>query len=305
MKKSIRCPKCGYNMTAEGSPGETKHLVCPNCGSKGRFTFPAYEDFRIPEEKKERPLGVTILAAFQIIGAISAIFSLVLVSKFSGRYTGLIEEIAGFPLIVFLAVYSVVLIPVSIVLAYGLLKGEEWARLTSVWFQITSIISSILSFNLFGVIIPLVILYYLRKPRVKDYFESERGIKIGTKAVIAAVVIILLVFNGYIGLMINPISISGGLSRVYSERYYGTWENETQNIEITFYSNRSFFIENRTSSYWGKWSTEWPLFLKLKWAEGEGRYASFFLDSNAIRLVQESGQSGFFSLIELKKKSEV
>jgi len=167
-----------------------------------------------------RPLGVTILAALQIIGLISAIFSLMLVSGISGKFANLVEEIAGFPLIVFLAIYSMVLVPVSIVLAYGLLKGEEWARLASVWLQIAAVISSIMSFNLFGLIIPLIVIYYLRRPYVKRYFESERSIRISTKAVIAAVVIIMLLMNGYIALMTNPLHIYTRINKVSNERYY-------------------------------------------------------------------------------------
>ncbi len=308
MKKTIKCPRCGYSMTAEGSPGEIKHLVCPNCGSKGRFVFPVSGDFGVPEERMPRPLGVTILAALQIIGLISAIFSLMLVSGISGKFANLVEEIAGFPLIVFLAIYSMVLVPVSIVLAYGLLKGEEWARLASVWLQIAAVISSIMSFNLFGLIIPLIVIYYLRRPYVKRYFESERSIRISTKAVIAAVVVVMLLMNGYVALMINPLHIYTRINKVSNERYYyGIWGNETQDIEIIFYRNDSFFIENSTDSYWGKWSTgSFPFILKLKWAEGTGEYTAFFTGGGTtIDLEKSKGPSGFFSSIELKKKSEV
>lgn len=308
MKKTIRCPKCNYTITVEGSPGEVKYIICPNCGSKGRFVFPENRDFRIPEKRKVRPLGVTILAALQIIGVISAIISLMMISTISSKSMQLIEEFVGFPVIVFLVIYSMVLMPVALVLAYGLLKGEEWARLTSVLFQIVSIISSILSFNIFGIIIPIIIIHYLRKPHVKYYFEAEKGLRTNTKAVLIAIVIILLIFNSYIALMINPINIYRGINRISNERYYyGTWENETQDIEITFYRNESFFIENGTDSYWGKWSTGGPFWvLKLKWMGGEGTYMSFFMDGGTIMSLEKSdGQSGFFSSIELKKKAEL
>lgn len=304
MKSNIKCPRCGYSMTVEGSPGEVKHIVCPNCGSKGRFMFPMGKDFRTPEKKDARPLGVTIIAALQIIGTIFTILSLILISEIPGRL-GLVEEISGFPLIGFMVVYLMVLIPVSLVLAYGLLKGEEWARLISVWLEVANVISLILSFNLFGLVIPLIIIYYLRKPRVKYYFESEKGIGNSTKAVIAAVVIIMLVLNAYSALMFNPLHIYARINRVSNERYYwGIWENETQNIEIIFYHNESFFIKNSTSSYWGKWSTAGvPFILKLKWAEGTGEYTAFFTGGHTMDLEKSKGQSGFFNSIELKKKS--
>ena len=308
MIKKISCPACNHILTAEGKPGEKRRLTCPNCGFMGKFTFPQDEHSRhIIEGNRIRPRGVTILAALQVIAVIILIAGLILLLPYV--YDKSMEEIAtevfGFPILEFLVVYTLIMVPISLLLSYGLLSGREWARFASVLFQINSMTYSVISLNFLGTIIPIYIIYYLRKPHVKDYFHTEQGLEIPVRAVIIAGVSMLLIFNGYIAFTLNPILHDGIISKIPDSRYYGTWVNESQHIEITFYSNNSFFIANATDTYWGTWENgvdPWWI-LKLEWKEGEGRYAPFFFGSNRMRLVQESGKSGFFSVAEFKKKS--
>jgi len=143
----------------------------------------------------------------------------------------------------------------------------------------------------------------LYKPHVKDYFRTEKGIKTNIKIIIIVGIVILLILNGYIAMLNNPL-LDHEIGKIPDERYYGTWENESENIEITFYSNSSFFISKKNDTYWGTWENYMePLWdLKLNWEEGEGIYAPLFIDKNNVKFVQKKGESGYFSVIDLKKK---
>jgi len=39
LSKTVECPKCETHITIQGNPGETTALICPNCNTKGKFTF--------------------------------------------------------------------------------------------------------------------------------------------------------------------------------------------------------------------------------------------------------------------------
>ena len=40
VKKTLMCPKCKSKIVLEGKPGEKTYITCPNCNTKGMFTFP-------------------------------------------------------------------------------------------------------------------------------------------------------------------------------------------------------------------------------------------------------------------------
>ena len=117
---------------------------------------------------RSRPLGVTIIA---ILSGISGIVGIVL-----GIVASLIIPPAG--------VVSIVIGLIWLGLAWGLWTGKGWAWIVTVIIAIISII-----FNIFGavtghfgqiisLIIAAVMLYYLTRPNVKEYFG--RGTKIST-----------------------------------------------------------------------------------------------------------------------------
>jgi hypothetical protein len=203
MIKKISCPKCENQFNVEGVSGEIKSVICPKCSLKGKYIFPEEKETpKIIEEKFSRPLGITILAILQIIGTISLIILLIVIPLI---FDESINEFMGFPILEFLIIYSLLMIPISLLLAYGLFTGKEWARFTSVLFQAISIITSILRFNILGVIIPILIIYYLYKPHVKDYFRTEQGFKTNIKAIIIVGIVILLIVNCYIAILTNPL----------------------------------------------------------------------------------------------------
>jgi hypothetical protein len=252
MIKIISCPKCKQTITIEGNPGDIKAITCPNCGLEGNFTFPKLtEKSHIIEEKMARPLGITILAALQIIGTIILIFLLIV---FPYIYGETINKFIDFPIVEFLIIYILIMIPISLLLAYGLLIGKEWARFSSVLFQISSVISSLISFNFFGVIIPIFIIYYLRETHVKKYFKTEKGIKTNIKAIIIAGVIILIILNSSIALMVNPLIIMHNLQNISNLRdksFIGYWSNSE--ITIIFEDDYTLKATYDNETYSGNW----------------------------------------------------
>ena len=39
ISKTVECPKCKTHIIIQGNPGETTIVLCPNCNTKGKFTF--------------------------------------------------------------------------------------------------------------------------------------------------------------------------------------------------------------------------------------------------------------------------
>jgi uncharacterized membrane protein (DUF2068 family) len=144
-----------------------------------------------------RPLGVTILAGAMIVGAI---FTLILgafsvgVSGFAADYivsNNLIESnpmlspdvfthsfIEG--VILFIGISALVVGSVNLLFAYGLLKGAEWGRIVVLIFSAIGLILSII-FIISGEILFIttllingVIVYYLTRPRIVDYYRAPK-----------------------------------------------------------------------------------------------------------------------------------
>ena len=80
------------------------------------------------------------------------------------------EYLLNEPIIKLSLIYLIIMIPISIILAIGLLKGVNGARVIVLILHVISIITALISFNIFGIFIPLIIVYYLTRPHVKDFF---------------------------------------------------------------------------------------------------------------------------------------
>jgi hypothetical protein len=125
---------------------------------------------------KGRPTGVTILA---ILEAIAGVYYLV--TGFGDFVaTSIIRTLAGsgipsdiLPLIS-RSVGAVLFIfgLASLLLAWGLWTGKGWARMIALVIAILSIIASLISFHLIGVVIDGIIIYYLTRPNVKQFFTK-------------------------------------------------------------------------------------------------------------------------------------
>ena len=117
-----------------------------------------------------RPTGVAILA---ILEAIAGVYYLV--TGFSvSIYRTLIRLAFGIASIdsIFVGAALIIIGLVSLFLAWGLWTGKGWARMTALVFAILSLIVSLISRNLFGLIIDLIIVYYLTRPNVKQFFTK-------------------------------------------------------------------------------------------------------------------------------------
>ena len=115
----------------------------------------------------QRPLGITLLAIWYIIGSI--IFLLVIIA---GRGTQItifkttFQEELHTGLV---AIFGVL----SIIAAYGLIKGLSWAWNYAIIMTILSVVSSIIiELNIFRTIWYLIIILYLTRPGVRSYFKT-------------------------------------------------------------------------------------------------------------------------------------
>jgi hypothetical protein len=61
----------------------------------------------------------------------------------------------------------------SIFLAGGLWAGKGWARMVALAFAILAIILSLISFHIIGLLIDIIIVYYLTRPNVKQFFTKK------------------------------------------------------------------------------------------------------------------------------------
>jgi hypothetical protein len=132
-------------------------------------------------EKRERPLGVTILAILEAIGGIIYLAGILII----GLFLEMIREFmpgtmpgAGFlkgfiGLIVLIATIVLLILGlVSFLLAYGLWTGKGWAWTLTFIFSIIGILLGLISLpsGIISILINVLILYYLTRPHVKAFF---------------------------------------------------------------------------------------------------------------------------------------
>ena len=46
VEKRIQCPDCSEIITATGNPGDVVSIICPSCGTEGKFTFKKADIFK-------------------------------------------------------------------------------------------------------------------------------------------------------------------------------------------------------------------------------------------------------------------
>lgn len=138
-------------------------------------------------EIKKRPTGITVIAILIIIGGI-----LLLLAGIGGVVVGSLfisSQIIGLGFVIIGAIILAVGIG-YLVVSYGLLKGKRWSwtitvvllfigipiNIASIIFGSFAINMDISTFitansgNIAGIIISVIILYYLYRPHVKSYF---------------------------------------------------------------------------------------------------------------------------------------
>jgi hypothetical protein len=123
--------------------------------------------------RTERPLGVTIIAALQILGVIIIILFLIGIPIL--LYNLELEYLLDTPAVKFTFFYSLIMIPIVIILAIGLLKGKEYARVITIVLQIASIIITLFTLSVSGILsifISGIIIIYLSSLHVRNFFNQ-------------------------------------------------------------------------------------------------------------------------------------
>ena len=166
------CSKCGKELPEDA---ETP-FNCPNCG-RARVTATPPESKQIFPSKKGRPQGVTVIALLNLIGGVlGTILGLIIVAMFSTglKFGGLMGTFAAYLSLAGIAMFFVGLF--SLFVGWGLWKGAEWAWTLTVILEIIGIISGIMTIMVtpyaVAVLINGLILYYLFKPNVKEWFKK-------------------------------------------------------------------------------------------------------------------------------------
>lgn len=128
----------------------------------GESDSPGFGDNHSKEKSKERPLGIKILSIVFIINGIISL--LVVASGLTGDldfFHQLIIGVAAFPI------------------AYGLWKGLSWARIGAIIIVLLAIAVPIINVIILkgeggssiSLIVNILLLFYLFKGDVKDYFK--------------------------------------------------------------------------------------------------------------------------------------
>ena len=133
---------------------------------------------KISMSAQVRPTGVTIIAALEIISGIIAIAFGAFFGALMGAMGMGIDMMGKESGVIFgaIGVITVSLGVLSFVMAWGLLKGKSWAWTITLILTIISLIFDLPSMNVIGLIIDIVILYYLFRPHVKIFFGKGRQV---------------------------------------------------------------------------------------------------------------------------------
>jgi len=133
-------------------------------------------------EKRERPLGVTILAILEAIEGVIYLAGILLIGIFFEMITTFMPEtmprMIGFfkgflgMIVLVIAIILLILGLISFLLAYGLWTGKGWAWTLTFIFSIIGILLGLVSLpsGIISILINVLILYYLTRPHVKAFF---------------------------------------------------------------------------------------------------------------------------------------
>lgn len=126
-----------------------------------------------------RPTGITILGIFYMLGGIVWIFLALMFGVISVGFMGssMMSGLAGLGgAIAGIAVFVAI---IEFVIAGALFSGKSWGRIIVIIFAILDLIgqaASLLAGNIFGIIfgiLDLIVLYYMWRPHVMEYFQAK------------------------------------------------------------------------------------------------------------------------------------
>ena len=112
-----------------------------------------------------RPTGVAILAILEVIMGVYY-----LITGFGEFLTSAIIPLVHSVLGTMLIIVGLL----SILLAWGLWTSKGWARMVALVFAILAIILGLIPpFHIIGQVIEVIIIYYLTRPNVKQFFTKK------------------------------------------------------------------------------------------------------------------------------------
>jgi len=118
-----------------------------------------------------RPFGVTLLSILIAISGILLLgFSFALSVAFVTIPPYAIKPAFVHLPMIYIAVFFMILGAINLILAYGLWFGMRWTWFLTLIFSLIGLISSALTFNVISAIIYFIVVYYLFRPYVKEYF---------------------------------------------------------------------------------------------------------------------------------------
>lgn len=126
----------------------------------------------MPRRRRQRPLGVAVIAVFLVLDAILGAGQLLIDSPYMTRTGTLVEMNDGMPLLI------VALAALRIVAAVGLWMGSRWAWVLTMLMVGIGLIVSFAVYWLgdpayLRMAIDIVIAFYLNQGIVRDYFEGR------------------------------------------------------------------------------------------------------------------------------------
>ncbi len=166
-----------------GNEAPDNYRFCPACGKSIELVPSMSEPVM---QKVPRPTGITILAILQlIIGIFFAIAAIGIeaVSSMGGmsamKGMSYFGEMTG-ALVNIIAIILMILAVFAFIISGALFSGKKWGRTIVIIFSIMDLIFESVSivggngFAVAGIILDLVILYYMWRPHVISYFN--RGV---------------------------------------------------------------------------------------------------------------------------------
>ncbi len=126
-----------------------------------------------------RPTGVVVLGTLYIIAGIvwlifAIVFGVVSSGLIGGTFTGGMEIVGGI-----IAGIAAIAAAIEFIIAAALFSGKNWGRALVIVFAIIDLIvesASIVAGNFFAfvfIILDLVVLYYMWRPHVMEYFQAK------------------------------------------------------------------------------------------------------------------------------------
>ena len=169
------CGACGHPVTAKTVAG--RNQLAENNQRPGFQTTTVRATSTIP---RTRPPGVTVLAILTILSGIGTILAGLGVGLFSAvtrvvtDSSGQVVSVSGPGLagIGVVLTFLVLLGVLQFAAAYGFLVGANWSWWLGMIAGVLSIIS-ILGLNLIGFVIGIMMVYYLTRPHVKEWFHQR------------------------------------------------------------------------------------------------------------------------------------